>query len=77
MITFQIIDPVVDHFDLLFHNRHTLCEVVVFSDFSGQSIYLGFHNTLAFVVGNQNTNQGNATGNEGRDDSIIHLSHPQ
>ena len=77
MITFQILDPVVDHFDLFLHNRHTLCEVVVFSDLSGQLVNLGFHYCLGLVVGNQDTNQGNDTRNNGREDSIVHFSHPQ
>ena len=77
VIAFQILDPMVDHLDLLLNNRHSLCEVVVFSDFSGQVLHLGLHDSLSLVVGNQDTEQRNDTRDDGGNDSIIHFLHPQ
>ena len=64
MITFQIIESVVNHLDLFLHNRHSPCEVVVFSDFLGQQIYFGFHDGLVFVVRDKNAQQRNAAGDD-------------
>ena len=75
MITFQVLDPVVDHFDLFLHNRHTLCEVVVFSDLSGQLVHFRFHYSLGLIVGNQDSQQGNAAGNNGGKNSTIHRNY--
>lgn len=61
MITFQVFDPVVNHFDLLFHDRHSSCEVVVFPDLSGQVLHLGLNDRLVLVVGDQDTDQGDHT----------------
>ena len=44
MITFQILNPVINHFDLFLDHRHSLGEVVVFSDLSGQLVHFRFWN---------------------------------
>ena len=76
MITFQILDPVVNHLDLLLDNRHTLCEVVVFSDLSGQLVHLRLHDSLCLIVGDQNSDKGNTTGDKGSDDGSLHIYTP-
>lgn len=77
MITFKIFDPMVNHFNLFLDNRHSLSEVVVFPDLSGQLVNLRFHHTLSLVIGDEYTRQSDGTGDKGGNNSSLHPSHPQ
>ena len=56
--------PVIDDLNLFFHNRHTTRKPIVFAHFTGQLVHFGLHDGLVFPVGNENTNQRNAAGND-------------
>ena len=71
----QIFNPVIDHFDLFFHHRHTPGEMVVFPDFPGQFVQFGFRHCLISAIGNDNAQQCNAPGDE-RCQNGLHCSHP-
>ena len=81
MITLQISDPVVNHFDLFLHHRHAPCEVVMLSDLSGQFLdlgvrhslrlfRLGFHTPIATGIAEDHTSEGKSAGDESNNNCL-------
>ena len=74
MKTLKILDPVIDHLDLLLHHRHPSGKVVVLPDFPGKFLHFGLHNRLGFAVGDENTDQRDASGDHGCKNGLQHLT---
>nr|DAL45733.1 MAG TPA_asm: hypothetical protein [Caudoviricetes sp.] len=81
---FQIGDPVVNDFDLLFHHRHTAGEIVVFPHLPGQLLQLRVGDSLlrvklglyipgGLVAGDNYPQQRQAAGDESYDNGIGHV----
>ena len=74
MKALKILNSVINHLNLLLHNRHPPGKVVVLPDFPGQFVNFGLHNCLGLSIGNQNTCQCDAAGNHGSNDRLQFLT---
>ena len=60
----KIFDSVIDDLYLLLYHGHSPGKTIVLPDFAGQFVNLGFHDCLASAVGNQDTQKGDAAGDD-------------
>ena len=65
MIIFEVVEPVIYHFDLFLNDRHTLSKIVMSSYLSGKLLDLGIRYRLSdlkvfvgFVVRKKDRNNG-------------------
>lgn len=65
MKALKIFKSMIDHLNLLLHHRHSPGKVVMLPDLPGQLLHLGFQNRLGPAVGNEHTDQSNASGDHG------------